>query len=87
MLKSALLILSLSVGACGSVPRFPQVEQCAYSVKFNKFRCVNVKTKAKRNVSRESKEMEGAQCLSINDYKQAETWLATVKEMAERKCR
>lgn len=88
MLKIALLLISLSLISCGTiVPEFPAVWQCGYSVKFNKFRCVNTKTKQAMNVKRDDPSMEGAQCLSADDYRKSEAWVESVKEIAETRCR
>jgi hypothetical protein len=87
MLKIALLLTSLSLIACSKLPPFPEVWQCAYSIKFNKFRCVNTKTKAKVNLRRDDSSMEAAQCLSAEDYIASERWVANIKELAERRCK
>lgn len=86
MLKMSLLIISLSILSCAHLPDHPAVWQCGYTVKFNKFRCVNVKTKQAINLKRDDPRMEGAQCLSVNDYERMEAWLQQVKEIAERRC-
>lgn len=86
--KTLLVALSLSLVGCGTqVPDFPGVVQCAYSVKFNKFRCVNTKTKEAFNVSRDDSRMEAAQCLSADDYKASEHWVSVVKSIAEKRCK
>lgn len=78
----AVLVLS----GCAVVPPFPPVEQCAYSVKFNKFRCCNTDTKQCFNLTRESPIMEGAQCLSADDYAKSEKWVESVVQIAEARC-
>ena len=86
--KTILLAISLSLTACGTlVPEPPEVWQCGHSVRFNKFRCVNTVTHEAINVRRDDARMEAAQCLSADDYKKMENWIATVKEIAERRCR
>lgn len=86
MLKMILLITSLELIACSSLPPFPEVWQCGYSIKFNKFRCVNTKTKQAINLKRDDPHMEAAQCLSFEDYKASELWVSNVKGIAEQHC-
>lgn len=85
-LKMLSLVLGLSLSACASLPPFPEVWQCAHSAKFNKFRCVNTTTKAAMNLRRDDPSMEGAQCLSADDYAKSEKWLQSVIEIANKKC-
>ena len=88
MLKIALLAISLVISGCGtSVPDFPEIYQCAYSIKFNKFRCVNTKTKEAINLKRDDASMEGAQCLSRSDYKKSESWVNMVIKLAKARCK
>lgn len=75
-----------SLMACAKLPPAPAIYQCGYSIKFNKFRCVNTKTKEKINLSRDNPRMEAAQCLSAEDFKAAQAWVAQVKATAERRC-
>lgn len=84
-LKTVLLAISLS--SCAVVPPFPAVNQCAYSVKFNKFRCCNTDTKKCFNLVREDAKMEGAQCLSADDYAKSERWVESVLEVANSRCK
>ena len=87
-IRTLLAALSLSFIGCGTqVPNFPEVWQCGYSVKFNKFRCVNTKTKEAMNLSRDDSRMEAAQCMSVNDYKASEHWVSVVKSIAEQRCK
>lgn len=86
MHKIALLILSLSFISCATLPPFPEVEQCGYSKKFNKFRCVDTETRKARNVRLDDPSMEGAQCLNLKDYQASEAWVSTVKDIAEKNC-
>jgi hypothetical protein len=87
VLKTMLLILSLSLVACGKIPEPPEVWQCAYSVKFNKFRCVNNKTKEAVNLSREDAGMEGAQCLTREGYLAMQKWIGELESLAEKRCK
>ncbi len=87
MLKSALLILVLSSIGCGTtLPAFPDVYQCAYSDKFQKFVCYSTQTSKRLDRSLQSPIMEGAQCLSPDDYAKSQAWVESVIEIAERKC-
>lgn len=85
-LKIALCLICLSLSACQSLPPFPEVMQCAYSVKFNKFRCCDTETKKCVNVSRDSKDMEAAQCLMADDFKKSEAWVQSVIDIANQHC-
>lgn len=84
-LKMALLAISLS--SCAKVPPFPEIHQCAYSIKFNKFRCCNTRSKECFNLSREDERMEAAQCLSADDYKKSEAWVQAVINIANERCK
>lgn len=87
-LKIALLTIALVLSACGTpLPEPPEVWQCGYSVKFNKFRCVNTRTKEKINVSRDSAQMEGAQCLPAGDYAKSERWVDELIRIARQRCK
>lgn len=85
-LRTKLLLISLILSGCGSLPPFPEVNQCGYSVKYNKFRCCNTETKKCVNVRREDSRMEAAQCLSGPDYKKSEAWVQSVIDIANQHC-
>lgn len=76
----------LLISGCGSLPPFPEVYQCTYMPRFSKFRCTNTRTHARVNLPLNSPRMDGAQCLSIDDYEKAQHWIETVKQIAERRC-
>lgn len=86
-LKMTLLALSLVLSGCESLPEAPDLWQCGYSIKFNKFRCVNTKTKQAVNLSRDNPGMEAAQCLSLDDYRRSEEWVDTLIKIAKERCR
>jgi hypothetical protein len=86
MLKIALLVISLASFGCAQLPPFPEVWQCAYSSKLNKFRCVNTRTKQALDLRRDDPNMEGAQCMSIEDYRKSEAWIDSVIEIANQRC-
>ena len=87
LIVSKMIFLSLSLASCATLPPFPSVNQCAYSVKFNKFRCCNTETKKCFNLKREDPIMEAAQCLNADDYKKAEEWTQTVIDIAKARCK
>lgn len=82
-----LLIICLSLSACDALPPAPAVGQCAYSVRFKKFRCCNTVTKECFNVKNDDIKMEAAQCLSADDFKSMEKWVDSVVEIAHTHCR
>lgn len=88
-MRNGVLLIGLCLGmiGCDSLPPFPETWQCAYSSKYNKFRCVNTKTKEKKNLRAEDPSMEGAQCVSIADYLKSEDWIDQVITIAKRKCK
>jgi hypothetical protein len=89
--KSALLVTLLSLFGCASLPPFPEVNQCGYSNKFGKFRCVNKKTGKSFNVRLDDPMIEGAQCLPTQDpqrsYSSAQAWIDSVVQIAHERCR
>lgn len=62
------------------------MNQCGYSVKFNKFRCCDNDGKNCFNLKRDDASMEAAQCLSADDFKKVSEWVDTVKQIAEERC-
>lgn len=86
-LKKRLIGITLLLSGCSSLPPFPHVNQCGYSVKFNKFRCCDENGKSCFNLRREDPKMEGAQCLSGSDYKKASHWIDSVTGIAQQRCR
>lgn len=87
MRKSVLLTISLSLAGCGSLPKFPEVWQCSWNGNPRAFFCINTETRARMKIDATSPDMRGAQCLSHDDYRKSEEWVATVKEIAEKRCR
>lgn len=81
------IFLSISLTSCAKVPPFPEVFQCGYSIKFDKFRCCNTKTKECVNLRRDDASMEAAQCLSADDYKKSEAWVQEVINIANQGCK
>lgn len=89
MIKRSLTLYAtvLGLSACGTpLPQPPAVWQCGYSVKFNKFRCLNFNTGEAINISREDARMEGAQCLNPDDYRKASAWVDVIIEFARKHC-
>lgn len=87
MRSAALLITSLSLVGCGSLPPFPEIYQCAFYASQNAFYCVNSSTKEEIKLPVDSPKMRGAQCMSLEDYRKSESWVQTVKQIAETRCR
>lgn len=88
MLKIALfaIVLSSLVGCGSSLPPFPPIWQCGYDYVDTVFRCVNTDTKEHKLLSAYDPSMQGAQCLSLEDYKSSEAWVAAMKEIAQKRC-
>lgn len=87
-LKTILLTITLSLTGClDLVPNPPEIWQCGYSVKFNKFRCKNTVTGQAVNVDRNDSAMEASQCLRADDYKAMARWIDQVKEIANKRCK
>ena len=87
--KLVLLALSVSLVSCGKfawAPEPPAVDQCAWSVKFQAFYCVNTKTGAKTKIPGTDPRMDKAQALSAKDYNRSEKWANKVKTLAEDHC-
>ena len=86
MLKSALLLISLSLISCAGLPDSPEVMQCGFfqvqeAPAQSSFFCVSTKDK---NVWEEraidDPKMKGAQALSIDDYKKMQAYIADLKK-------
>ena len=87
--KLALLALSASLVSCGKfawVPEPPAIDQCAWSVKFQAFYCVNKKTDARVKIPGTDPRMDKAQAVSARDYAKSEKWISNVKILAEDHC-
>ena len=88
MLKNALLIVSLSLSGCASLPPFPDVNQCA--LRPEALYCVGTTYKERTKFLSGSPEFKDAQCLPVNDskksYQAAEAWAQNVKDIAEQHC-
>lgn len=88
MLKSALLVLSVSVCACGSLPPFPEVTQ--YSVHADVprpgFYGINNRTNARVYRRFDDPKMKGAQVLDANDYRKSESWIDEIERIAQERC-
>lgn len=85
-MRLSLVLLTILLNGCATLPPFPEVWQCGYTYKFKKFRCVNTESKVQFDVKYDRPEMEGAQCLPPDHYKSVAQWVAAVKEIAETKC-
>jgi len=82
------LAFALSLCGCGKeLPEFPEVYQCQVNGSPRAFYCVNVKTKERVKLAIDDPSMKGAQCLSADDYKASERWVADVKQIAQEHCK
>jgi hypothetical protein len=81
-----LSIIAISLLGCDQLPPSPDIWKCVY-VPGVKFRCANVKTKEKINISLDSPAMQNALCLSIEDYKKSERWVSQIEQMAQKRCK
>lgn len=88
MLKSALLILSLSLSACAAVPQPPRhVQYGSYpQVEPPGFYGVDSITKERVYRSFFDPEMRGAQCLSASDFKSMQTYIEQLIQLAKQRC-
>lgn len=86
-LRATLLTISLGLSGCAALPPAPEINQCAYSIKFNKFRCCDTVSKKCFNLRRDDPEMEAAQCVSAEDFKKGEAWIQTVIDIANQRCK
>lgn len=86
MLRFVLLAFGASVVACGSLPPFPEVWQCAVQGSPRAFYCVNTRTEERKKLPIEHSTMFGAQCLSEKDYASSEAWIAKVEQIAQQRC-
>ncbi len=84
-LKTLLFVMFLS--GCASLPPAPEIEQDGYSWRFRKFRACDTVTHACRDIPLDDPDMEGAQCLSAEDYKKSADWVSSVEQIAKERCR
>jgi hypothetical protein len=85
MLKTALWTICLS--GCAALPPAPEVWLCQFNGKPRAFYCTNTKTKARLKLSADDAQMRAAQCLSADDFKAVTSYVQTVKEIAEQRCK
>lgn len=83
-LKAVSLIICLS--GCAMLPPFPEVNQCAYKPKLGLFVCRDTTTKKIVHIPIADASMEGAQCVSTEDFKSVQDWIQQVQEIAQRRC-
>jgi hypothetical protein len=87
--KMALLITSLELLACATVPKVPRhVQYGIYpNVEPPGFYGVDNETKERHYQGFMSQEMAGGQCLTAADYKSWAAWVQQVEEIAQRRCK
>lgn len=83
--STAWLIILISLG-CAQLPPFPEVYQCQFNGNPRAFYCIDTKTKKQIKVQANDPVMKAAQCLSSDDYLEAQQWVKTVKQIAEQRC-
>lgn len=88
MLKKALTTIALSLSACESLPKFPEVVQYGAhaDIKPPGYYGVDSDTGAKFYKPFTDPSMKGAQCLSPEDYKKSEDWVQSIVEIAKQHC-
>ena len=87
-LKTSLSFLILT--GCGSqVPDFPEVVQYGVHADVARpgFYGVNNKTGERVYKALDDPSMNGAQCLDLKDYSSSESWVQSVKEIAQKRCK
>lgn len=86
--KTILLTTCLSVlaSACASLPPFPEVWQCQYNGNPRAFFCVNSVTKKHLKIPVSAPSMKAAQCVSADDFKNVQNWIAAVEQIAHDHC-
>lgn len=81
-----LMLLTICLSACESLPPFPAIWQCVYRNDKAAFYCVNTQTKAQLKIPQGAPSMKGAQCVSPKDFNTVQSWITSVKEIAEEHC-
>lgn len=89
MLKTALLIIAISVVGCESLPPAPEVVQYGVHADVEPPGFYGVNNKTKERVYRRFTDprMKAGQCLDAKDYKEMQAWVKQVKEIAEKRCK
>ncbi len=83
-----LCCLGFAVVGCGSLPQPPEVYLCAYSYKFEKFICASNKDdKVTKELKLDDPSMEGAQAMSLEDFKLFVDYVGVLKRLAEQRCK
>ncbi len=84
--KTKLTLFAIFLSGCAGIPPFPAVWQCLYRHDKGAFYCVNTETKTQLKVPLDSADMKAAQCVSADDFKKVQSWISTVKDIAEKRC-
>lgn len=85
MNKTLLLIICLSLSACGSIPKPPDIELSAFSWRAKKFRGCKTESEACRDIPLSDPTMQGAQCLSPPDFKSYMSWIDELINLLQQK--
>lgn len=88
-LKIALLIISLNLCACNTMPPIPEHTQYGIHANINPpgFYGVNSKTKARTYREFDDPVMKGGQCLSAEDFKKFQRYQKELKDWGEEHCK
>ena len=82
-----LVTSSLLLVGCSKLPPAPEMWQCGHNVDGSGFYCVNTKTGESKVLTDSDPIMHGAQCLSIDDYAKAQSYIDTLEELAKQSCK
>lgn len=90
--RSALLILSLSVGGCATfpaVPESPRVMQYGIQADIGPGGFFGFDSETGERMFRPFRDpkMKAGQCLSASDYEKEQAWVSELRELAEKRCR
>lgn len=87
-MKYLVVLATLFLAACdGNIPPPPEIWQCQYNGEPRAFFCVNTKTKEQIKVEAQHESMKAAQCLSAEDFKAGEKYIADLKKSARERCK
>lgn len=87
--KIKFLIILISAVACEVIPKAPERTQYGVyaNVKPPGFYGTRSDTKAHVYKAFNDASMKGAQCIDVRDYKAMQTWIDSIKKIANERCR
>lgn len=88
MSRRLLALLAFFCGGCGSLPKVPHHVQYGNYPQVTPPGFYGVDNESQAHVFHAwtDAEMVGAQCLTVDDYRAFQAWVASVKQIAERRC-